>query len=242
MNTLQILLTGGMKGEPLPYLLRTDWVVTSLLFLCIFSFCYFMSKEKKHLQIQFRSLFTTRERASLFDDATGTDLRHTIGLILHSCTLLGVCIYYYFSQTAPEVLHQGGHLTLLGSFIGLSVVYLITKWGVYQFVNWLFFEKNKNSSWTNTFFNVVVYLGIFLLPVVLLVVYFDLSPENSLYSMAAILILAKILLFWNCFNNFFNKIHGFFHLILYFCALEILPDLILWKGLIILTNKLILNI
>ena len=64
----------------------------------------------------------------------------------------------------------------------------------------------------------------------------------SLFFMAFAIILAKILLFWKCFNNFFNKIHGFFHLILYFCALEILPDLILWKGIMISCNKLILNI
>ena len=57
-----------------------------------------------------------------------------------------------------------------------------------------------------------------------------------------IIIFAKIALFCKCFTNFFGKIHGLVHLILYFCALEILPDLMAWKGIEIVSNNLTLNI
>ncbi|MBP3663762.1 MAG: DUF4271 domain-containing protein, partial [Tyzzerella sp.] len=49
-------------------------------------------------------------------------------------------------------------------------------------------------------------------------------------------------LFWKCFCNFFEKFYGALHLILYFCALEIMPDLILWKGIEMMNNNLILNL
>ncbi|MCF2576759.1 DUF4271 domain-containing protein, partial [Phocaeicola barnesiae] len=42
-------------------------------------------------------------------------------------------------------------------------------------------------------------------------------------------------------RNFFPHIHGSFHLILYFCALEIVPDLFLWKGIGFINNVLILK-
>ena len=119
---------------------------------------------------------------------------------------------------------------------------MIIKWSIYKSINWIFFEKVRNLSWTVSYFNVIVWLGLVLLPVILLTVYFDLTASNSFLFMALVIISAKILLFWKCFHNFFGKIHGILHLIMYFCTLEILPDLILWKGILISCNKLILNI
>ena len=242
MSFLSILLTNGMKGEPMPYLLRSDWMITGILFLCLIVISYIASKGKKHLQRQLKSIFNTRERASFFDEVTSSDIRYTFALIMNTCVMLGICVYYYSVQHTPQLLDMSSHFVLLSLFILSGFLYMILKWGIYKTINWVFFEKYRNLSWIDSYFNVIVWLGLILLPVILLTVYFDLTIRISLFFMAFAIILAKILLFWKCFNNFFNKIHGFFHLILYFCALEILPDLILWKGIMISCNKLILNI
>ena len=92
------------------------------------------------------------------------------------------------------------------------------------------------------FFNLYIWLGILILPLLLVVIYFDISSQAALFLLAFPLVLTKICLFWKCFSNFFEKIYGSFHLILYFCALEIQPDLILWKGMEFISNNLILNL
>ncbi|MZU51428.1 DUF4271 domain-containing protein, partial [Escherichia coli] len=112
---------------------------------------------------------------------------------------------------------------------------------LYSFVNWIFFNKTRNIIWLESYFNVVIGAGFLLFPIVLLIVYFDLSPQIAPYFIGFVIIIAKILLFYKCFSNFFNKFYGAFHLILYFCALEILPDFVLWKGIILANNILILN-
>lgn len=236
------LLMSGMKGEPMPYLLRSDWMITGILFLCIIVISYITSKGKKHLQQQLKSIFSTRERPSLFDDATGSDIRYTFALIFNACIMLGICGYHYIVHSTPQLLDMGNHFILLVLFILLSMFYMLFKWGVYNTINWIFFEKSRNLSWMLSYFNVVVWLGLILLPIVLLTVYFDLTTQNSFLFMGLAIFSAKILLFWKCFNNFFGKIHGLFHLILYFCTLEILPDLVFWKGILISCNKLIFNI
>lgn len=241
-NTLLILLAEGMKGEPLPYMLRSEWMITGILFLCIIIVCYVFSKEKKHLQQQFRDLFTSRERGSFFDDATSTDIRHTITLILHTCIVLGICAYHYSTQSLPTLIQQSNHIILYGFFVVLTVIYMLVKWGIYGFINWIFFDKTRNLSWTNAYFTVFIWLGLILLPIILLVAYFNLSVQTSFYLIVFAIFAGKLLLFCKCFSNFFPKIHGFFHLILYFCALEILPDLLLWKGIFLSSNNLILNI
>ena len=242
MMPFTTLLASGMKGEPMPYLLRSDWFITGILFLCIIVISYIASQGKKHLQQQLKSIFTTRERASLFDDATGSDIRYTFALIINACIMLGICAYHYVVYSIPQLLGAESSFILLGFFIVLSMLYMIAKWGLYKTINWIFFEKARNLSWMVSYFNVIVWLGLILLPVILLTVYFDLTASNSFLFMALAIISAKILLFWKCFNNFFGKIHGILHLIMYFCTLEILPDLILWKGILISCNKLILNI
>ena len=42
------LLTSGMAGEPLPYLLHTDWLITTVLFLCIVLMSLTLSNDKKY--------------------------------------------------------------------------------------------------------------------------------------------------------------------------------------------------
>ncbi len=55
-----------------------------------------------------------------------------------------------------------------------------------------------------------------------------------------IIVISKILLLYKCVRRFFNCFHGVLHLIVYFCALEMMPDLFLWKG-IGLINRIILK-
>jgi len=239
---MRIPFLNGMSGEPLPYLLHTDWMVTTLLLICILLTTIAFAKEKKYLLNRLKSSIASRERASMFDEATTTDVRYTFLLVLHSCILLGLCIYHYYTQAMPALLEKTVHIYLLGGAILLVFFLFIIKCALYGFINWTFFQKVKNSAWMTSFFNLFIWLGILLLPVILVIIYFDISSQISLYLIGFLIIFAKISLFWKCFSNFFEKIHGAFHLILYFCALEILPDLIFWKGIELLNNNLILNL
>jgi len=232
----------GMAGEPLPYLLQSDGRITTLMFLCILMVSFAFSREKKYLLQQAKSLFITRERSSMFDETNVIDARCFILLISHTCIILGFCLYDYLIEKNPVLFEKIPHMFLLGGLIALIPIYLLLKWTLYGMVNWTFFQKVKNSAWTTSFFNLFIWLGILLLPLVLLVVYFDISSPTNLYLIGFVIIIAKISLFWKSFCNFFEKIHGAFHLILYFCALEILPDLILWKGIEVMSNNLTLNI
>lgn len=235
------MMLEGMVGEPLPYLLRSDGMITCTIFLCLAVVSFVLVKEKKYLFHQLKSLLSTRERASMFDDFAVADVRYTILLLLNTCVLLGLCIYFYLSEIFPELLTVKTHGSLLLGFVLGLIVFLFVKWISYKSINWVFFQKARNVVWLNTYFNVMIWLGLLLLPIVLLVVYFALSLQTAFYFIVAVIIFAKIALFCKCFVNFFGKIYGLVHLILYFCALEILPDLMLWKGIEFFSNNLILN-
>lgn len=231
----------GMSGERIPYQLRSDWMVTSVLFLCFILASYVLARGKKHLQQQFKNFSLSKDRASLFDDSTASDARYTLVLILQTCILSGFCIYDYFSDHDLILFRIVPHYLLLSIFIGCVICFMVFKWFMYSFVNWIFFNKTRSTIWIDSYFNVIIGAGFLLFPIVLLIVYFDLSPQLAPYFIGFVIIIAKILLFYKCISNFFNKVYGILHLILYFCALEILPDLILWKGIVLANNILVLN-
>ena len=239
---MMIPLTSGMVGEPIPYLLRTDWLVTSILFLCIILTSLTLSKEKKYLQQQLKASITSRKRSSMFDEVSTSGTLYKFLLILHACLMLGFCIYYYYANRLPDLFEHISHGWILGGYVMSISVFILLKNLLYRLINGIFFQKVRNSLWIASFFNLFIWLGILLLPVFLVTVYFDISSSLALCMIGFLIIFAKISLFWMCFSNFFEKIHGALHLILYFCALEILPDLLYWKGMELLNNNLILNL
>lgn len=239
MNEMSI---EGMVGEPLPYLLRSDGLITCIMFLCMTLVSYILANEKKYLYHQLKSFVSSRERASMFDEVTVVNVHYTVLLLLHACVLIGFCMYYYFSENFSQLFSAYSHASLLFGFILYTIVFLSLKMAFYKIVGWVFFQRERNMIWVNACLNVLIWMGFLLFPVVLLIVYFGLSPQTASYLVGGIIIFAKIALFCKCFSNFFGKIHGLVHLILYFCALEILPDLVVWKGIELVSNNLILNI
>lgn len=231
----------GMQGEPLPYLLRSDWLVTLCLFLCFLLYSYALRNGKKYLAQRFRNFFQHKQRGSLFDEPVGSEVRYTLTMGGVTCILGGFCLYDYFSDNSSLLFQIVPHSLLLGIYVTTIFLLVSFKWISYSFINWIFFDKEKNRSWIRSWFDLQIGTGVLLFPVVLLIVYFDLKPDIAKTLVVIILCFAKILLFYKCIKNFFNHFHGCLHLILYFCTLEIIPDLLLWKGINYINHILILN-
>ena len=229
-TSVEVSPSEGIQGTPIPYQLRSDWMVTLVLFIGFILVSCVLSQGKKYLFVQLKNFSSTKDRASLFDDATSTDARQTLVFVLQTCLLSGFCLYDYFSGVNPVLLGSVSHAFLLLLFVGYVVFFLFAKYFSYQLINWIFFDKTKMKIWSDAFINIIIGMGFLLFPIVLFIIYFDLSSQYSPYFSIIVLIIAKILLFYKCANTFYHKVSSIFNLILYFCTLEIIPDLVLWKG------------
>lgn len=231
----------GMPGEPLPYQLRTDLPITCVVFLCFFLIIYALKNGKKYLHQHLKGFFRHKERAGLFDEISNFDIRYTLTLGSISCISVSLFIYDYFSKT-EEVLYQTiPHYAILSVYILCILLTIGVKSLLTQFINWIFFDKEKNSTWITAYFDLLSGASLILFPLALLIVYFNLDFNFSKTFVLIVVICFKILLFYKCIRNFFNHFHGILHLILYFCSLEIIPLLFLWKGLAYINHILILN-
>ena len=147
----------GMQGQPLPYQLRSDAFVTGIILICFVLFSYSLKNGKKYVLQRIKALF-----------------QYVFTLTIISCVLSGLYIYEYISETDFMLIRSVSNGLMLGIYIGMSLFYISFKWVAYQFVNWIFFDKERNNYWIQTSFDLVSGISFLLFPLMLLIIYFNL--------------------------------------------------------------------
>lgn len=231
----------GFEGTPISYSPRTDDAIALTLLVCFFLSSIALARGKKFLSQQVKDFVLHRERTSIFDSSTAADVRYLLVLVLQTCVLSGITFLNYFHDTCPALMDHVSSLLLLGIYVGFCLAYFLLKWLLYMFLGWTFFDKNKTNIWLESYSALIYYVGFTLFPFVLFLVYFDLSLTNLVIIGSIILIFTKILMFYKWIKLFFHQFSGLFLLILYFCALEIVPCLLLYQGMIQMNNILLIK-
>lgn len=234
----------GMQGEVMPYKLVSDSNVMTAIMLGFLLIVIAIQNEKKGIYRILRNCISASpDRTNLFDDSyNSTSNIPTVLLCVVSGIMGGLLIYNYYSYSNPDFFFNANHPAMMGIYAGTLIIFLLIKWIMYSFVNWIFFDKEKNRLWTENVFNIIAALGFTLFPTALYIVFLDSEFHFSSKIILIIIFISKILLFYKCFRYFFRGFHGVLHLILYFCTLEIIPDLFLWKGIELINSILILKI
>ena len=89
---------------------------------------------------------------------------------------------------------------------------------------------------TESFVSVNIILSILLFPLVLTLIYYPSYPRSLFYLIAFIYLISRIIFIYRGIKIFLTDIYGILYFILYLCALEIAPLLVLYKGTILLYN------
>ena len=96
------------------------------------------------------------------------------------------------ARRAPETFEQASPYGLLA--IGTTVVgiYYLSKLCFYNFVNSVFFDTAHRRLWNDTYFVSILLIGVILLPLTLLVVFFDLPFSQALSAYVLLMAFVKI--------------------------------------------------
>lgn len=111
-------------------------------------------------------------------------------------------------------------------------VFFLLKFLFYRVVNGVFFDRSKTAQWFEAYFLSLFSSGLLLLPVVLMTIYFGWPPRVWIVFLVSVFLVIGLLLLFRCFRIFFRAGLDYVHLILYFCALEIVPAFMLWRFLL----------
>jgi hypothetical protein len=210
---------------------QSDWMVGVSIFVVIlmaiirFSF-------NKYLQRLVDSILNYQTSNNLFLEKNMRNLRGSIflnGLFFINISFFVVLYYnYLYSDFGTETTF----LTFLYTLAGLLLIYF-GKFIIVRTIGYIFDGVKEGKEYLHTVFIYNKNLGIFLLPVTLSVPF--IAEFAAYFLLNTGLVLAIIFYLFRLFRGIkilFRKHVSIFYMILYLCALEILPLLVIYKLLI----------
>jgi hypothetical protein len=231
----------GIAGDPVPYSVRTDNVLTPLLIFGVLMLMYSVRRSSRLFAFQLRNFFHTVRTDSSIQRETAAEKRYLLYMDVYTAVILGLMFFFYSKAYIAETYVTYSEYSLMAIFVGIAMGYFVFEYLLQKLVNNIFFSQHANELWSTSKFLVTAIAGVLLTPMLLLMAYFGLSIENSLIYTLSIVVFVKILLIYKSFIIFFQKTGDFLQNFLYFCALEIVPPLLIWGILVYVANFLKVN-
>ena len=226
-----------MAGVQLPYKVRGDSAISILLIACFVVFILSTSRSLGYLTRQLKNFFFPTHNDSSENGAASV-MPFLFFLMFVDCLTLAIGSHILATDILDAHFRLNSDIFVIGAFFGLFVLYFAVKDLLYRLTNTIFFDSKRNLQMTRAFIFLAAAEGVLLFPMVLLLVYFDLTEKKAIYYFIFVLILNKILSFYNGWNIFFRQNGGTLQTFLYFCALELVP-LLAFGGIWLMTIDLL---
>ena len=221
---IQNIKFSGFDGVLHPSLPATEnWVFITLLILLSISAVMFLRSSGWVIE-SLRTFFTVKDRGSIFYKRTMSDFESRLFLVIFS---IGV-----FSLYSYMILNPMGKNFLLITFLkllGVTGVFFVLKFLIMKIIGYVFLHPTIQKQTTESYYNVLIYLGLVLFPLLIFHIYF---PEFLIYYIRILglilCLVASIVYTTKLFLIFFKNFASSFYLLLYLCTLEILPIVLLF--------------
>lgn len=236
----QAVYRQGVSGDPIPYNISNDNLITSILLGCFILATVSIAQSGNFIQRHIKNFFHTQREGTTAIKETGSELRFLSFLLLQA-SLLFALIFFFYSKTLDNGTSELPQHLIIGIYTSIIIIYLLAKTLLYNFAGWVFFDRKKNEHWTKFGLFLTATEGIALFPFVMLHAYFNFSIETTVICTLTVVILAKLLSFYKTYIIFFKKTTDFMQSFLYFCAFEVVPLGILWGVLVFLDDYLKVN-
>ena len=183
----------------------------------------------KYIENFFHYMFSTRRRENLFEDHTVNETKILIALIANTCITEGFLIYFAVQLLRPALAAslQASVFPHVAAYCGIAAGFYIIQWMVYKVLGYTFSDKVGSKLWLDGFKASQSFLGLMLLPVLVLVMLYP-AHGKLLLSIGAILyIVARLIFIYKGFRIFYSNLTSILYFILYLCAVEIVPLVLL---------------
>lgn len=212
----------GEAGDPVPYSIANDSLVTMVLVFCILVSMLTVARSWRLIQYQTKELFRVPRENSAELRETADEMRYQWYFCLQGVILLGIMAYtsavhYIGSEFVFE------HYAMLGIFSAMFAVYYAVRELLTLTVHVVFFEKKQRYLDNISRLYFMAMQGALLLPLVLLYVYFQLNVETTLKLVVLALGVPLLLQAYKVYNIFFRKKNAVGQFLLYFVSLEAVP-------------------
>lgn len=233
MNDLTVMeIPAGGKALDFPRSPLHDTPSMALLLVGLLAVALCYHTGYKYIENFFHYMFSTRRRENLFEDHTVNETSIQAALVANTCIVEGFIIYFAVQLMWPALavsLQQNVFLHV-ATYCGLALAFYAAQWVVYKVLGYTFLDAVNSKLWIDGFKASQSFLGLTLLPVLVLLMLYP-THGKLLLSVAAFLYLAARLIFvFKGFRIFYGNLSSILYFLLYLCAVEIVP-LVLMTGL-----------
>ena len=183
----------------------------------------------KYIETFFHYMFSTRRRENIFEDHTVSETSILTALIANTCIVEGFLIYFAVQLLRPDLAAslQSNVFMHIGAFCLITAGFYIIQWLVYKVMGYTFSDKEGTKLWLDGYKASQAFLGLLLLPVLILLLVFTSSGKLLLAIAALLYLVARLIFIYKGFRIFYSNLPSFLYFILYLCAVEIVPLVIL---------------
>ena len=230
----------GVAGDPVPYTIAGDNFISSLLLGCFVVAMFTMARTRAFIIRQIKGFYYLSNTNTKTQTETSGEVWFQLFMGLQTCLLFAIVYFFYIRDKIGDsfIISQ---YQIVFVFTGLFICYFLCKAYLYWLTGWVFYDKKKNLQWQKTFLFLSSAEGTLMFPVVMLLTYFNLSMSSVFVYALFVIFFVKFLSFYRLYVIFFRRNGIFLQIILYFCALEIVPLCVLWGILLVVNNYLKVN-
>ncbi len=209
---------------------------TMMLFLLsIFLITISYRKGYKYISDFKKNLFSLKKRQNIFEEHnTFNEIQIQTALIANTCILEGILIECAVSLYYPSVVMSTNIFAYIICMVGLMAAFYLTQLFIFFILGYVFTNKTNTSLLIKGFNASQAILGLFLIPVVVLLLVYPHLADFFISAFIIIYILCRLLFIIKGVRIFFNNYYSFFLFILYLCSVEIVPIKLIYNGIIYL--------
>lgn len=226
-DSTSIELREGIHAEKLP-LSTTDnpWLI-SILLLAFGFFAISYNRSAKYLRHLFLSLFKVNTRGNLFDETTINENQLKVSLLSITFITEGIAIYYALFE--PILTNSKLILPTMALCSVVCWLYYLLQMSIFNILGNIFSNKQEAYYFTENFTTVNLFIGLFFTPLILAMLFVPHIKATALIIAAIFYILSRLIIIYKGIRFFSPHIFGLLYIILYLCALEIVPLLLIVK-------------
>jgi len=230
INTLPVMeVPASNEAQPFARSPLHDTPSMSLLLAGLLAVTLSYHTGYKYIENFFHYMFSIKRRENLFEDHTLNETKILAALIANTCIVEGFIIYFAVQFLRPALapsLQSNVFLHIL-SFCGLALGFYLAQWLIYKVIGYTFSDKVGSKLWLDGFKASQSFLGLLLLPVLVLLMIYPTSGKLLLSISALLYLIARLIFIYKGFRIFYGNLSSILYFILYLCTVEIVPLVIM---------------
>ena len=214
----------GVYGIPSSVDIAGSDIVTSLVLLCLLVTLTIFSVAKNYIIIQTKKFFGKITERGSFTAETINEVKLNIYFVIQTCLIFSITTYIFATSFLDLSRLKIPSAYIIPAAAAGFFVYFLCKYILYIITDCVFRDDNKiRRQHTDDMCYMITMQGLLLLPVLLLTVTTGTDMHTLVIYVAAVIVFAKLIAFYKAFCTFSRHYKMFLQIILYFCALEMIP-------------------